>query len=80
MSQRSIDQTMVELVIEHGSPEPNGKTILNRKSLLALCESINTLKKQIVRALDKGGLVVVEDAGTLITTYRLDSFDHRRCA
>jgi hypothetical protein len=37
------------------------------------------LERTAMRALDKGGLVVVEgDDGTLITTYNLDSYDRAR--
>lgn len=71
MSQRAINDVMVELTLDMGCPQPDGKTILDRKSLEALCDSLDRLKKTAIRAMNKGGLVVVEQAGRLITTYGL---------
>ena len=71
MSQRAINEVLLDLTLEMGIPRHDGKTILNLKSLEALCRSLDQLKKTALRAMDKGGLVVVEDAGRLITTYAL---------
>jgi hypothetical protein len=80
MSQRAIDQELVSLVLGFGSPEPDGKIVLNRKSLEALCERLTKLRQDAQKALHKGGLVVVEEGGKLITTYRLDSYNRATVA
>lgn len=78
MSQRAIDQGLVDLVLVFGCPGPDGKVVLNRKALEALCERLNKLRQDAHKALHKGGVVVVEEGGKLITTYRLDSYDRKR--
>lgn len=78
MSQRAISQDLVKLVLEYGSLGPNGKVVLNKKTLQALCQELDSLKKSALTALKKGGLVVVEEGETLITTYRLDSYSPRK--
>jgi hypothetical protein len=40
--------------------------------------ALKQTERTVIRALDKGGVVVVEDGGQLITTYRTDSYDRRR--
>lgn len=80
MSQRGIEQVLVDLVLDFGDRGPDGKVVLNRRGLQALCERLNNLRRDAQKALQKGGVVVVEEDGRLITTYRLDSFDRRRAA
>ena len=53
--------------------------MLGRQGLQLLLRELRDLERTAMRALDKGGLVVVEgDDGTLITTYNLDSYDRAR--
>lgn len=75
MSQRGINQRMVELAVEYGVIE-NDKVVLNDKQLKVLIAVIDNLRKSAVKALDKGGLVVVRcpDSGDMITTYTVDSY------
>ena len=40
--------------------------------------ALRQAERAVIRALDKGGVVVVEDGGQLITTYSTKSYDRRR--
>jgi hypothetical protein len=77
MSQRGIPGELVDLVQRHGRDEW-GRIILNKKALRNLLDDVRNLQRVVLKALDKGGVVVVEDDGALITTYNVDSFDPRR--
>jgi len=77
MSQRGIPGELVDLVQRHGRDEW-GKIVLNKKALRNLLDDVRNLQRLVLKALDKGGVVVVEDDGALITTYNLDSFDPDR--
>jgi hypothetical protein len=46
--------------------------------LLRLIESAREIERTAKKALDRGGIVVVDDDGSLITTYRFDSYDRKR--
>jgi hypothetical protein len=77
MSQRGISKRVLELALEFGVVE-NDKVLLNRKAVRDLIAALNDMKQTAQKALDKGGLVVVEtDDGSLVTTYTLDSY-HRQ--
>jgi hypothetical protein len=45
------------------------------KAFSAFLEEVRGLERKVIKALDKGGVVVVETGGALITTYNLDSYD-----
>ena len=77
MSQRGIPGDLVELVRQFGRDDED-RLILNRKDLHGLLCELRGLERNVLKALDKGGVVVVEAGGALITTYNLDSFDRRR--
>lgn len=89
MSQRGITQSLIDLTLEYGEehPEHIERTVLGRRQagrlladkqrqlhvkerdLITAKRELQLLKKLI----DKGGVVVVEDNATLITTYNLAS-------
>lgn len=58
--------------------DDNDKLILDRKGLSGLLGELRALKRKVIKALDKGGVVVVEANGALITAYNTDSYDRRR--
>jgi len=68
MSQRGISKAMVEYVVEHGKPE-HDRVILGRKEALQILESLQEQQRILKKILDKGGVVVVADGNSLITTY-----------
>jgi hypothetical protein len=68
MSQRGISGDMVELARRFGRDDPD-KFVLDRKGLRNLLDELRGLERKVIKALDKGGIVVVETDGALITTY-----------
>ena len=74
MSQRAISQKLVELTLEFGVERHDGKVVLSRKGLQILVRELKALEQTAQRALGKGGLIVVCDGDTLITTYSLNSY------
>lgn len=77
MSQRGISLELLEFARQFGEPNQD-KVVLNRKGLGRLLEAIRGFERTAKKALDKGGIVVVEDGEALITTYRLDSYVRRK--
>ena len=73
MSQRGIQQAMVDMTLEYGEPQGD-KVILNRKGIDCILKEIEKLKKCALSLRKKGGLVVVDVEDTLLTTYSLNSF------
>ncbi len=73
MSQRGLSKKIVDLVFEFGK-EKGDKLILNRKSTQKLLDEIDTMKKDLLRIMDKGGVTVVIDNNTLITAYNTNSY------
>lgn len=78
MSQRAINQKLLDLTLEFGVEHENGKVVLNRQGLGGLMRELRELQQAAQRAANKGGLVVVREGETLVTTYRLESY--RRAA
>lgn len=70
MSQRAINQKLVDMVLEFGKTEGD-KIYLNRKGLTNMIDCLNHMKQIALRGLEKGGVVVIESNGSLITTYRM---------
>jgi hypothetical protein len=77
MNQRGITQDLVDLALQYGECQ-HDKYVLTRKGLQHLLGALRDLERTVLRALDKGGVVVVEEAGELITTYSTKSYDRRR--
>ena len=73
MSQRGVTDRMLKLVSKFGM-KSGDKRVLDRKNLDALLRNMDTLRKDLVKLRDKGGLVVIEKDDTQITTYNLNSF------
>lgn len=71
MSQRGINQDMVDLVLSYGETDGD-KVILSRKASARLMEAARTLAK----ILDKGGLVVVASGDAQLTTYNYEGRGH----
>lgn len=77
MSQRGIKQALVDLTLQFGEAS-NDKCVLGRRGLQQLIDELRDLQRTAMQALDKGGVIVVEADGQLITTYNVDSYDRRR--
>lgn len=77
MNHRGITRELVNLTLEHGDWDGD-RCVLNRKSLLKMIENIDRQRALAMRALDKGGTVVVEADGKAITTYNLPKVNRSR--
>ena len=73
MSQRGLTKKLVDIVFEFGK-DKGDKLILNRKATQKLIDEIDTIRKDLLRVMDKGGVTLVVDNETLITTYNTDSY------
>lgn len=75
MSQRGINQGIIDLTVQFGVIE-NDKIVVSEKQLKALITRLDQVRSTAVKAIDKGGMVVVSSGldGTLITAYVLDSY------
>lgn len=68
MSQRGINGKMLGIVLEHGRLEQD-KHVLGRKDAIRLLDELREQEAAVKKIIDKGGMVVISDNGTLITTY-----------
>lgn len=79
MSHRGITEDMVDLALEYGI-ESGDKVILNRKGLGRLIDTCRATQKTAEKMMKKGGIIVVESGGDLVTTYNLNSYKRRHSA
>lgn len=70
MSQRGLPKRLLDLVLEFGKNKGD-KLILNKKSTQKVIDEIDSIRKELLRIMDKGGVTVVLDNDTLITTYNI---------
>lgn len=73
MNKRGISKEMVEFTLDYGNLD--GDAYVTNKKLLH--KVIQHLTKQLALAkklIDKGGVVVVTDNGSVITTYDYESY------
>ncbi len=77
MSQRGIKQALVDLTLQFGE-DVQDKRVLGRRGILQLINELRDLQRTAMQALDKGGVIVVQADGALITAYDVDSFGRGR--
>jgi len=75
MSQRGLPKKLLDLVLEFGK-DKGDKLILNKKATQKVINEIDTIRKELLRIMDKGGVTVVLDNESLITAYNTNS--HKR--
>lgn len=68
MNQRGIPGALVDLVLSHGRWDGDACK-LDRKELCKLKDEVDALRSTVIKAIDKGGLAVVEAGGALVTAY-----------
>ena len=73
MSQRGLTKQLIELVVEFGK-DRGDKVILNKKMTQKVISEIDCLRKELVKIIDKGGVTVVMDNGSIITAYNTNSY------
>ena len=66
--QRGITNRMIELTLEFGEVQAD-KIRLGTRRIKKLLRTHKELKTDLLKILDKGGLVVVASGATLITAY-----------
>jgi DNA repair protein RadC len=77
MSQRGIRQELLDIALQYGELVQD-KVILGKKALQLLLNELQEIEKQTLKAIDKGGIVVVVSGEQLITTYNLNSYSRRK--
>ena len=77
LSQRGIRQDLVDLTLRFGEDD-HDRRVLGERSLQLLLGELRSLERQVLKALDKGGLVVVEADGALFTAYNASASGGRR--
>jgi hypothetical protein len=70
MGQRGITDRLVRLAQRHGRVDGDA-CILNVKELRAVLDDLDAERRTVMKAMDKGGLVVVEEDDTVVTTYNI---------
>lgn len=73
MNQRGITREIVDLVLRYGKVNHDRKVTLKRKEAQAILVAMQQEMRVLKKILDKGGVVVVEDNNTLITTYNYEA-------
>ena len=68
LRQRGITNRMIELTLEFGEVQAD-KIRLGTRRIKKLLRTHKDLKKDLLKILDKGGLVFVASGATLITAY-----------
>lgn len=71
MNQRGISAKMIELALSHGINKDD-KVILDRKNISKLIKEIDSYRKDLLKIMDKDGLVVVAVNNRLLTTYAIN--------
>ena len=70
LNQRGISRRLVDFALRHGRIEGD-KHILDRNESRRIIDELQEELRLAKRALDKGGITVVEGGDTLITAYNL---------
>ena len=72
MSQRAVTKEMIDFTLNFG--EVRGDALYtNRKILQKIINELETQMRVAKKLLDIGGIVVISEEDTLITTYQYDS-------
>lgn len=74
MSQREVSREMMRLVCEYGVLEGE-KVVLGQRAAGQVIDELMDKLRVLKKIQDKGGVIVVEDGDSLITTY---SYSRRR--
>jgi Skp family chaperone for outer membrane proteins len=73
MSQRGLPKRLLDLVLEFGK-DSGDKLILNKKATQKVLDEIDTIRKELLKVMDKGGVTLVLDNDALITAYNTSSY------
>ncbi len=73
MALRGLPKRLLDLVLEFGK-DSGDKLVLNKKATQMVIDEIDTIRKELLRIMDKGGVTVVLDNEALITAYNTNSY------
>ena len=73
MSQRGLPKRLLDIVLEFGK-DSGDKLILNKKATQKVLDEIDTIRKELLKIMDKGGVTLVLDNDALITAYNTSSY------
>ena len=73
MAQRGVPKRLLDLVLEFGK-DSGDKLILNKKATQKVIDEIDTMRKELLKIMDKGGVTVVIDNEAMITAYNTNSY------
>lgn len=79
MGQRGVTNRLVEVTSQYGT-DHGDRIVLSRKNAEELLAGLDTLRKDLLKIHEKGGLVVIESGETQITVYRYDSYNQKKKA
>ena len=71
MSRRGIPQRLVDFTLRHGRIVGD-RRVLDRREATRVVEALREELRPAMHVLDKGGITVVEDDGSVITTWNFD--------
>ena len=77
IQQRGIREETVALAERYGYPQGE-KMILGKKQIRCALQAIDKERKQLVQALDQGGIVSIERDGKLVTAYLMNTRNFNR--
>lgn len=75
-AQRGISNDMVHYALEHGKEERASRVVFGRKEALERLSQLQEEERLVKKILDKGGVVVVAEGETIVTTYNCVSRKH----
>jgi signal transduction histidine kinase len=64
---------MVDLALDYGKLESNDKYVLRQKDAVKLLSELQDSLRHLKKIIDKGGVTVVVNGESLITTYNCDN-------
>lgn len=70
MGQRGIPGKMIELARRHGRVEGD-QWVLDRREALAVLNEVDAERAALLKVIDKGGVVVVEEDNTVVTAFNI---------
>lgn len=77
MTQRGVTEDLVSLALQFGEPLDDGRVVIGTRALDQVMVELQALKRAAQKARERGGLVVVEEGGTLVTVYQVNG-RHKR--
>lgn len=78
MNHRGITADLVDLALEYGEWDGD-RCRLGARSLKQIIEEMDRKRATMLKALDKGGIVVVEAGGREVTTFPMKKRKGRLC-